>query len=253
MTLVPKVIHFIYPVWENTRPLSYVNYVAVALARKHHPDYTIKFWVSGTPVQNENWDKIQQLVEIHPFESPTHWKGIKIQWPQYSSDIARLQILDHEGGIYMDTDMLCLKPLDNLIGNKLIMSWEDQSMKSISNAMILSPPNNNFLKIWLGGIGDAMKGVWAEGGVVLPATIWDNGTDYLRQDSDIILPKNFCPLDLSRKWLFDPYYANTAEALSKDSYAIHVFETYWRDIIKDITPEWCNAIDCLFSRISKSL
>ena len=42
-----------------------------------------------------------------------------------------------------------------------------------------------------------------------------------------------------------------AKEKCKDSYAIHVFETYWRDVVKNIDEQWIKKYDCLFSELAR--
>ena len=94
-------------------------------------------------------------------------------------------------------------------------------------------------------------GVWADGGVLLPARIWYSSRGKFSDTVDIIGNKYFCPFDLSAQLLFENTRLPMALDKVSESYAIHVFETYWRNVVKDITPDWCRENDCVFSRIVK--
>lgn len=256
---IPNIVHFIYPCWPNTRPLSYLNYMAVKMAKEVQKPDKIIFWIDGDPKPSPWWDAIQPLVDIHFTQFSSSFGGTHIEWPQYASDVFRLQVLRDQGGIYMDTDMLLLLPLHEFMDNtqfendSLVMSWEPSEPLGISacNALIISPPNNPFINTWLELMPQALKSpTWAKGGVNLPAEIWAN-SQYSTGKAEIIDPVYFCPLDLSKNWLFstNPEVICEAEDITRFSYAIHGFETYWRDIVKDITPEWCRQNDSLFSRV----
>lgn len=253
MTLVPDIVHFIYPC-ENTRPLSFLNYMAVKSVFDNHDPDTILFWIDGTPAPSPWWDEIQSLVEINTFTPIKQYGGSDIVWPQYASDVFRLQVLHDYGGIYMDTDMIVLLPLLEFMKDKMVMSWEPTEPigASACNALIISPPRNPFIKTWLEYLPEALKSsTWAEGGVNLPANISRWHQPLTKANAEIIDAHYFCPLDLKENWLFstDPKIIREAEDRTRFSYAIHGFETYWRDIVKNITPEWCKQNDSLFSRI----
>lgn len=244
--MIPATIHMIYPVTDKTRPWSIVNDLAVKLAQKHHDKNHICI-TTNKPMDLPKW--VRESVGIIELELPTHFEGVEIVYPQYIADIMRLQILRDYGGIYMDTDILLQKPLDEYLSEeRLVMSWETPNRQSISNALMMSPPNNLFVEEWLRRMADAIQSnTWAYGGVVLPAKMASN--PYLNESCNV-LPHNFCcPLDLSRDWLFNPTLKAEAKEKIKDSHAIHVFETYWRDIIKNITLEWIENNDCLFSEL----
>jgi hypothetical protein len=247
MSLIPNIIHFIYPWTEKTRPWSLVNTLAVRLAKKHHPDYEIIVWTNSPT-------RVPLLgVTVKKCELPTQVGGVDIVWPQYISDVMRLQILLDWGGVYMDTDMLLMMDLNSHVKaagehNRLFMCWEDSSMTSVCNALMISPQENLFIKTWLDKIPEALQSsTWAEGGVVLPAKLAMN--PYLGEHRAILHHSFACPLDLSKNWMFDPSLKQEAKERVGCAHAIHIFETFWRDIIKDITPEWIEKNDCLFSEL----
>ncbi|CAF1273510.1 unnamed protein product [Rotaria sordida] len=68
----------------------------------------------------------------------------------HRTDIARLEILDKYGGIYLDLDVLILKSFSNLISNsyhvEAIFAWENQKFHAICNAVIIAPKNSKFLR-----------------------------------------------------------------------------------------------------------
>ena len=248
--MVPKVIHFIYPWTDKTRPWSMVNTLAVRLAVKHNPDYEIIVWTNSPT-------RVPLLgVTVKKCDLPTHVGGVEIVWPQYISDVMRLQILLDWGGVYMDTDMLLMMDLNSHVKaagehDRLFMCWEDASMTSVCNALMISPQGNEFLSAWLQKMPEAIQSsVWAQGGVVLPAEL---AKEESLKDKRAILHHSFaCPLDLSKNWMFDSSLKQEAKERVGCANAIHVFETYWRDIIKDITPEWTEKNDCLFSELFKT-
>lgn len=247
--MIPNVIHMIYPVTEKTRPWSLINTLSVKMARKHH-DGPILIWTNKPDLIPQ---EVHDIASVTFISLPTHAGTTRIEYPQYVADVLRLDLLYVSGGIYMDTDILLQKPLTEFLSEeRLVMSWETLDRKSISNALMISPPNNLFIGEWMRRMPEAVQNeTWAYGGVVLPAKMASN--PYLN-DSCVILTKQFCcPLDLSRPWLFDP--ALKAEAKDKiiGCHAIHVFETYWREIIKDITPEWLDKTDCLLTELGKPL
>tara|TARA_R110000824_G_scaffold137129_2_gene301174 strand:- start:423 stop:1055 length:633 start_codon:yes stop_codon:yes gene_type:complete len=80
--------------------------------------------------------------------------------PARRSDLLRLEVLYLYGGVYLDTDMECIKPIDDLlVGHEMIMASEcshigpyqsydkdncDQG--HINNAIIASTPGNRMIK-----------------------------------------------------------------------------------------------------------
>lgn len=248
--MTPNIIHFIYPVTEKTRPFSYLNSLAVRMAAKVQKPDRIFFWTNAPPDTINHWSDIKDLVSVVPTGIPSAFRGVEIKHPQYAADVMRLQILIAHGGIYMDTDMLLLKPLHEHMEDRLVLSWENPGQTSISNALMMSPTNNKFLREWLDLMPEALSSTtWAHGGVLAPAMLAG------RQDLDdtrTILPHTFCcPLDLSRQWLMDPALADAAQVMCEHSTGIHVWETYWRDYVRHLTREYVRNGKCFFSNIAR--
>lgn len=249
---VPNTVHFIYPIWPITRPLSYLNYMAVKRAKNIQKPDVIKFWVNKDPEPSLMWDMIKPMVDVHYAPMDGSYNGVKIDWPQIQSDVTRLEILYKEGGIYMDTDILLKKPLvfhryDNF---GMCLEPSDGEPQSACNALMLSEPEAPFVDIWLHHMEESLKNpTWAYGGVVTPFKLSQTAPELIS-----MWPHwHFCPLDLKRNWLFssDPEIIAEAEKKTEMSWAIHGFETFWRNIVKDITPQWCEQNDSLFSRLVK--
>lgn len=256
--MIPNTIHFIYPVTERTRPWSLINHAAVMLARKYHPDHQINIWVNvKRPYQVFKTAITAALAgaDLQFSDMPTENGGVEITWPQYMADVMRLQILQEHGGIYLDTDILLRMDIDGLRlsaseHNRLLLSWETAEHSSICNALMIAPPGNAFIGAWLDAMPEALKSpTWAQGGVVLPMEL--SKQDSLKDSRMILHHTLACPLDLSKPWLFDPNLRQEAKNRVGPAHAIHVFETYWRDIIKDIDPDWIERTPCLFSDILK--
>jgi hypothetical protein len=224
-----------------------MNYMAVKRAKEIHNPERIKFWVNKEPVPSPYWDLIKPLVEIHLIDMDELWRSTIMMYPQLRSDVARLEILHREGGIYMDTDMLLLKPLDEFLGENFAMSFEP-SGDSACNALMISEAGSEFTGLWLENMEMALRmPIWAYGGVVVPFKLQQEHPDLA-----MMYPaEHFCPLDLSKNWLFDtdPAVIAEAEEKTRNSYSIHGYETYWRTFAGIVSPEWCKSNDTLFSRL----
>ena len=98
--MIPKTIHYC---WFGGKPLPRTARKCLASWRKVCPDYEIKCW------DESNFD-----VRQHPFVASAYDAGA---WA-FVSDWARLKVLYDNGGIYLDTDVKLLKPLDELLENQ---------------------------------------------------------------------------------------------------------------------------------------
>lgn len=101
-----------------------------------HPDWNMILW---------NEENMPELVNQKLYdEAPRIFPGFE---GQLRSDIARYEILHRYGGVYIDTDFECLKPIDELIkGAGFFCAWEIQG-KVANNAILGCTPGHPFAKV----------------------------------------------------------------------------------------------------------
>jgi mannosyltransferase OCH1-like enzyme len=106
--MIPKVIHYC---WFGRNPLPESAKKCIASWRKFFPDYEIKEW------NEDNFD-----VNIIPYTTEAY------QAKKYAfvSDYARFWILYHYGGIYFDTDVEVIKPMDDILARGPFMGIENR-------------------------------------------------------------------------------------------------------------------------------
>lgn len=114
--MIPKTIHYCW-FGHNTLP-KLANY-CINSWKKFLPDYTIKCW------DESNFD-----IHCCPYVEEAYQKK---KWA-FVSDYARFYILYQYGGIYFDTDVELIKPLDDLISHGGFMGIEQDSQQEITVA-----------------------------------------------------------------------------------------------------------------------
>lgn len=87
------------------------------------------------------------------------------------SDILRLQILQREGGIYLDGDVYVLQPFDLLLQSPrdVVMGHKGGDRSRLTNAVILARLNAAFINRWIDSYDDFEEGDWNMNPVLLPA------------------------------------------------------------------------------------
>lgn len=95
--MIPKTIHYC---WFGKKPLPELALKCIASWRKYLPDYEIIEW-------NENNFDVYQI--------PYTKQAYKCKKYAFVSDYARFKILYEHGGIYFDTDVEVIRPLDDII------------------------------------------------------------------------------------------------------------------------------------------
>ena len=106
MNVIPKVIHYC---WFGGNDLGEDEIRCIDSWRRFLPDYEIKRW------DETNWD-------VHCCEYVSEAYDAK-QWA-FVSDYARFDILYKHGGLYFDTDVELIKPIDDILAKGPFMGFE---------------------------------------------------------------------------------------------------------------------------------
>lgn len=104
--MIPKKIHYC---WFGGNPLPETVQRCINSWRKFCPDYEIIEW-------NESNYNVHKM----PFISDAY----TAKKYAFVSDYARLDIIYNEGGIYLDTDVELIRPLDALLSHSAFMGME---------------------------------------------------------------------------------------------------------------------------------
>ena len=133
--MIPKIIHYC---WFGGNPLPELAQKCIASWRKYLPDYEIWQWGEN---ENVNFNGLREAPE-HPLERKNgNWfcdkvMGFDVEMIPYTaeayrqkkyafvSDYARFWILYKYGGIYFDTDVEVIRPLDEIIAQGNFMGFE---------------------------------------------------------------------------------------------------------------------------------
>ena len=104
--MIPKIIHYC---WFGGNPLPPLALECIASWKKFLPDYEIKQW------DESNFD-----VNMIPYTAEAY----KLKKYAFVSDYARFWIMYKYGGLYFDTDVEVIKPLDDIIAKGNFMGFE---------------------------------------------------------------------------------------------------------------------------------
>lgn len=106
--MIPKVIHYC---WFGKKPLPEEALRCIESWRKYCPDYQIIEW------NEENYD-----VSKNKYMQDAY---IEKKWA-FVSDYARIDVIYNYGGVYMDTDVEMIAPLDTYLDVGLFCGWENR-------------------------------------------------------------------------------------------------------------------------------
>lgn len=128
--MIPKIIHYCWFGGAEI-PLEYQKYIAEW--QELHPEWEIKRWDElNFPLDNTY---IKNAIES------SHWAN--------ASNYARLRLLELYGGVYLDTDVKLLKPLDALLNDKCFIGFEegeaDNNTFWVNNAVMGSVASHSLI------------------------------------------------------------------------------------------------------------
>lgn len=121
--MIPRVIHYC---WFGDGELSEMAIRCINSWKEKCPDYTIKKWTE------KDFDMKQYPYMREAYEEKA-WGFVP--------DIARLIIILNEGGVYFDTDVELLKPIDELLDNKAFFGFENITKVNLGQGFGAEPHN----------------------------------------------------------------------------------------------------------------
>lgn len=109
--MIPKIIHYC---WFGRNPLPPLAVKCIESWKKYLPDYEIKEW------NEDNFD-----VNIIPYTSEAY----SVKKYAFVSDYARFWLLYKYGGVYFDTDVEVIRPIDDIVERGAFMGCEKDDVK----------------------------------------------------------------------------------------------------------------------------
>lgn len=237
--MIPRKFHFCRfkaPSSRGGKPFVYANYLCLYSVIKLHPDAEFNYYYNE--MEESPWlDKLKPFLNMIKVEAPTEIFGIPIKRVEHQADIFRMRILLAEGGVYLDTDVFLIKPLDELLSNNFVMGIENGM--GLCNGVILAEKNSRFVQTWYDsyhpdckreGAGFKPDG-WGEMSVRFPELLSVEFKDYMT-----ILPVTafFQPSGSPKGMavLFD-----SEEYWCDESFGNHLWESQsWDWYLKDMKP-----------------
>lgn len=125
--MIPRVIHQIW-VGPAPFPAAFARYQDSW--RRHHPAWELRFWTEENLPDDVPWPEALE----------------RDRSPAERSDLLRLHLLERFGGVYVDTDMECLRPIDELLDGVEVFAGELKSGGRLNNAIIGAVPGHPVLR-----------------------------------------------------------------------------------------------------------
>ncbi|HEY1351556.1 MAG TPA: glycosyltransferase [Ktedonobacteraceae bacterium] len=250
--MIPNTIHFLYL---GGKPFSLVHYLAIKSAHVINRPERICFHYSQQPT-GQWWEKARPLLQAIPLIAPTTVAGVPLCVREHQADVARLQILYEYGGIYLDIDVICVKPLTPLLASACVLGEQGvDGGRGLCNAVILAEKGAWFIQKWLEGF-DARTSLWSG--------FRSNGYDSYRDELSVRYPRalaqlfpEYISVQGSTRFYWPLYSPEQLAAFFKErgpsceeAYCHHLWESLsWRPYLQDLTVQQIHTADTTFTRI----
>lgn len=195
--MIPKTIHYC---WFGKNKKSEEILRCITSWKKHCPEFSIKEW-------NESSFEIKNHTFTKKMYAEKRWAFV--------ADYVRLHVLEHEGGFYLDTDMLLVQSLSPLCNNTCVLGEEAPGV--ISAGMIASTAQHPFIveckKFYETHVDEV---------ITIPRVLTNVFEKYKGSDSLTIFPsKAFYPFDAEH---IKNYFGQN---LGEDVYGVHLWHYSW--------------------------
>lgn len=228
---IPNEYHFVFGLVPDFggKPFSLIHYVAVAACRAVNRPDAIHFYYTHEP-QGKWWDLARPYVDPIHIEPPEDVFGTPLLRHEHMADVLRLQILQQRGGIYLDMDVICLRPFSPLLEHSVVMG--EECGVGLCNAVILASPGAPFLKRWLGSYSTFSNEEWNVHSVIVPKRLVDEapGEVHLLDHR-----KFFWPMHWNEHMEF--FVEGHGTDFCAESFCVHLWEAAtWDRYLKVLTP-----------------
>lgn len=237
--MIPKVIHYC---WLSGDPYPAKIRKCLKTWRKVMPDYEIKLW------SKDNFDITAAPAYVQEAVRQRKWA--------FAADYIRMYALYHEGGIYLDSDVLVLKRFDDFLDHSFFSSMEyhpTQIEKDGAMAMI-DTSGHRIKEGFVSGIQIQAAVMGAEKGCPFIKDVLDWYADkpFIKSDgsiaTDVLSPQiyarvaepyGFLYLDQDQelqggiKIYRSEIFAGNKHEVTRASYAIHYCAHSWHPSLRE--------------------
>lgn len=209
--MIPKIIHYC---WFGGSPLPELAQKCIASWQKFCPDYEIIEW------NETNYDISKNQYMRQAYESK--------KWG-FVPDYARLDIIYTHGGVYLDTDVELIKPIDDLLELDAFAGVEQNSeyvALGLGFGAVKQHPTIKAMRDYYDSLSFVVDGEinLTPAPRINSAVLQSMGYAFSKQIMDAcgikIFPSEyFCPID----------YATGELTITEKSYSIHHYAASWYD------------------------
>ncbi|TXK52118.1 hypothetical protein FVR03_02315 [Pontibacter qinzhouensis] len=276
--MIPNIFHFVFGMSSNFggRPFSLSHYLAIKSAIEVNKPDKVYFHYQFEP-EGTWWDKIKPEITLIKIDAPKEIFGNKLHNVAHQADIVRLKALYEHGGVYLDADVICKKPLKEFYNNSFVIGQEFRvenaylnqwqyalkvikkistgkgylsKIQGLCNAVMMAEPKSKFIELWLESYKNfrsvGRDQYWSEHSVEVPLALAKQNPDLVK----ILSPKHF------HFPLWDPKGISLLFEEQEDfeeAYLHHIWESFaWERYLSNLTPSEILTKDTTYNKLARN-
>lgn len=206
---IPKIIHYC---WFGKGEMPKIAKKCIKSWKKYCPDFQIICW------NEDNFDFSKNRYMLEAYKAG--------KWA-FVSDVVRLQVVYEFGGVYLDTDVELIKPIDDLIQTEGFMGFDEKGI--IATGLGFGAEKGNKI------IGEFLKD-YKDISFIKPDGSYDltpcpdRNTDTLKRlgmDINNTSQKFLNMVFLPEEYLCPMDYYSGKKNITKNTYSIHHYSASW--------------------------
>ncbi|PAA74389.1 hypothetical protein BOX15_Mlig029296g1 [Macrostomum lignano] len=204
---VPNIAHFVMPFGETN--LQFHQMVSLLSCLHIMKPHRLLLWYApGKLPSGHWWDRVRKNLTESEWEEkiifvqrpiPTSVYSVPVHGKEHQSDVMRLEAVLVFGGLYMDIDVLVLKPLEPL--RKFVCTIGREVPYGLCNGVFLSAPSGTFLAMWHTAYQVFNDEAWGEHSVKLPHSMQAAFPDLCHVEEESMDRPNWTPKE--RTWIYN--------------------------------------------------
>ena len=208
------------------RPFSFHEWLAVVSAKNKIKPDKITVYTDGHQ-DSCWWRRILPYIEhqlVHLLPGSILLNGVNVKKWAHISDFLRASILYHYGGIYLDTDVICLNSFDSLLTNQVVLA--KQCHDDVGNGVMMAQKHSCFICQYAHRSCQNFDGKWVTHSVKTMSTLVNVVDQEKRRISLLPVNNGFYPLCFDPKGIHQLYiedFNKIPDYKKSEIYAVHLF------------------------------
>jgi hypothetical protein len=175
--VIPRVVHFVHGLREQTEPFHVLHSIAIESARRYVAPEAIHFHYKVLP-WGPYFDRVSSYLTLHEVDlveevldaDPEPVVDVERYRHAIHADFIGLDALIEHGGIYADIDTIFVAEFpDALFEAPFVIGQEapvhdertGELRRPLGNALLMSEPGSEFARVWRAHMASSLDGTWS--------------------------------------------------------------------------------------------